>query len=360
MASIPVTDLEYDLESRLVKKLDLMIERCERDKPRKDAWLINEGGEGEGKTDASAAEAYYIKYNTQREVHLFFRLRPMIDFAKKTLKKVIIWDEPAFDSLKTDSNTVLNKDLMRLVSTCRIRGHFLIVNMTKFHRFNEAIVTERCLGMIHMYSKKEIEMGRFMFIRKKRLELLYRDWLSKRQRNYRRYKSFYGSFNGKTAKIIEDNFSKIFTSVEGHLNPTFEDYNRIKLEVIATIGEEETSKTELKTKKELDSLKFTYYITWKELNKIYPTLKQAIFARIAKIHLKTFQEWAKYGEIEPISLGKVGFEGVGGNALVNSGGESDDFDLLDEPDSQKMSSINEKDYENDLTAGSKRTNKLTA
>jgi len=77
-----VTNLAYGLENRLLAKLDVMIKNCEQKAPKRDAQLIIEGKEGEGKTSSACACAYYIKSKTNREIHMFFNLEPLIKFAQ--------------------------------------------------------------------------------------------------------------------------------------------------------------------------------------------------------------------------------------------------------------------------------------
>ncbi len=241
-----VTDLEYGLETKLVKKLDAMILRCTQDNPKKDAVLINEGAEGEGKSSSSWAEAYYIKYKTNREAHIFFRLEPMIEFAKTNKDKIIVWDEPSLDALSTDALTKLSKNMTRLLMTVRKNRHFFIFNLTKFWKFPEYLVVDRCLGFIHMYSKNETIPGRFVYIRKKNLEQLWKDYHSGKQRTYRKHKAFFGSF-----PMMEDKFDKMGFFVSGKPNATLEDYEREKDIAINSIGD----KVESKDKEELKELK---------------------------------------------------------------------------------------------------------
>ena len=48
-----VTDLKFSMDKALKKKIDLMIKRCTQKNPKKDALLLIEGGEGEGKSNFS-------------------------------------------------------------------------------------------------------------------------------------------------------------------------------------------------------------------------------------------------------------------------------------------------------------------
>lgn len=285
-----VTDLNYALENRLLQKLDLMIDRCTREKPVRDAWLINEGGEGEGKTNSSVAEAYYVKFKTQREIHLEFKLKQLIDLAKVRKRLILIWDEPAFDSLKADANTKINKDLSRLLQTCRMNQHFLIINMTRFYRFNESIVVDRCLGLVHMYSRNEIEPGRFVYIKRRNLESLYRAWNAKHIKEYKSNSSFRGVF----PEVMDNHFHKMGIWINGKPNCTLEDYNEFKSKAIATIGEEERVITKKESKAENENktlkLKLGLLVLKLQREKQIPILD---VARWIDIPDTTLHKWGK-------------------------------------------------------------------
>jgi len=234
---VVVTDLEYHLETRLVEKLDIMIKRCTNTKNRKDAVLIIEGSEGEGKTNSSEAIAYYVKTKTNHPINMFFRLEPLLEFAKKTEGQIIIWDEPALDSLSTDWFRSTNKDLMRLLMTCRKKRHFFIFNFVKFYKFSEYVVVDRALGMIHMYSRKGVMPGRFQYIRKKKLEKLFTDYKKKKIRSYKECKSFNGAF-----PIVENMLDKMSITIEGTPNCDLKMYEELKDKAIESIGQDRTKK----------------------------------------------------------------------------------------------------------------------
>ncbi len=228
-----VTDLEYHLEDKLLKKIDIMISRCTNKITRKDAVLICEGAEGEGKTNSSEAISYYIKSKMNRPIHMFFRLKPLIEFAKNNENMIIIWDEPALDSLSTDWWRETNKDLIRLLMTCRKKRHFFIFNFVKFYKFSEYVVVDRALGLIHMYSRKGIIPGRFIYVRMKNLENLFVDYRTKKKREYKKYMAFGGSF-----PIVEKYLGKMGITIEDIENATLEDYEELKDKAISSIGEE--------------------------------------------------------------------------------------------------------------------------
>jgi len=126
----------------------------------------------------------------------------------------------------------------------RKNQHFFIINMTSFDKFPEYIVVKRALGMIHVYSRHEIEIGRFVYIRKKNLEKLYYDFRIKKIRNYKKYASFRGTFPDMLDKIID-----------------IKKYDEEKDKAILSIGtqKEKINKDKIKLiefKKKISSLKF--------------------------------------------------------------------------------------------------------
>lgn len=274
-----VTDLKYHLETKLVEKLDLMIARCIDKQKRKDAVLIIEGSEGEGKTNTSEAIAYYVKDKTKRDIHMFFRLKQMFDFAKSTEGKIIIWDEPSLDSLSTDWYSSASKDLIRLLMTCRKKRHFLIFNFVKFYKFSEYIVVDRSLALIHMYSRNETQSGRFIYIKKKCLEMLYADYKQKKKRNYKKYMSFGGSF-----PIVEKHLDKMGLIIEGVPNCTLQMYEELKDKAINSMGDKTKENPELLKYKELKV----------KLSKLkFPILTKEQFSLGIGINPKTIYKWGK-------------------------------------------------------------------
>jgi len=236
---VKVTDLNYSLEKRLIKKLDIIIKRVEREHPKKDACLSIEGLEGEGKTNTSCAIAYYMKHQTGREIYLSFRLEPLIEFAKKNEKKIIIWDEPALDSLSTDWYKKTNKDLIRLLMVVRKKRHVFIFNFTKFYKFSEYIIVDRAIGLIHMYSRHQIESGRFMYIRKRGLETLYNAYRRSKKRLYAKLCCVRGTF----PEVLEKKFTQMGINIlteKGIINnATYQDYEKLKDEAIESVGVED-------------------------------------------------------------------------------------------------------------------------
>ncbi len=230
-----VQPFNYPLDERLLKKIDLMIARCTQNNPKKDAVLLFEGAEGEGKTTFSVAVGYYVKLKTGRvfnHTRMFFDLKDMIKFAKETEDQIIVWDEPALQALSKDTLTTIVKDLERLLMMARKKRHFIMINMAYFNKFNEYIVWQRPLGMIHVYSRKEIYSGRYVYIKKKALENLWHSWRRRRKRDYRKYcsKSIRGTFPDVMNPKYKNNVLSDFN---------LEQYEKMKDEAIMKIGVKE-------------------------------------------------------------------------------------------------------------------------
>jgi len=237
---------EFVIEKELVRKLERVVRGITQDHPKEDAVLINEGKEGKGKTNSSIVEAAYIKARTRRPVHLFFRLEELIKFAQSTSKKIIIWDEPALDSLSTEQVSKLNKNMLRLFMTIRKKRHFFIVNYTKFWKFPEYIVVDRANGLVHM---REDKIGRFLYVRKRKLEFLWNEFRTRHKRSYRKAMDF----GGRMPEIMQKHFQDLQITVNNIKNATYQDYENCKDEAIESIGKKEEKQNKFQVR--LDDLR---------------------------------------------------------------------------------------------------------
>jgi len=229
-----VTRFKYPLERNLVKKLDLMASRVSGKGSKKDLCLVFEGGEGEGKTTFSIACAYYFAEQTGREFdesRVFFDVDKMIDYAVNTEKQIIIFDEPALQTLSTDWASSCVKNLTRLLMMARKKQHIILINMTKFYKFNEYIVVDRSIALIHVYSRKNLYSWHFQYIRKKWLESLWRDYRFSKRRNYKKYasKAIRGTFPDILNPKYKNNVLKEFDN---------DSYEKNKDNAIMQIGKE--------------------------------------------------------------------------------------------------------------------------
>ena len=252
-----------------------MIQRCVQKNPKKDAVLLFEGAEGEGKSTYSIAVAYYVAWKTGRKFsheNVFFDVGKMIDFLKESENQIAIWDEPALQALSKDSLTTIVKDLERLLMMARKKRHFIMINISYFNKFSEYIVWQRPLGMIHVYSRRDIESGRFVYIRKKNLEHLYYDWRRKHKRNYRKWCS--KRIRGTFPDVLNPSYKH---NVLSHFDVNA--YEKDKDKAIMNIG----SKDKKKQKSELDKLK---YLVAKMPNK-------AEIAKNLRVSERTLFRWAK-------------------------------------------------------------------
>jgi len=282
---VKVEPFGYPLENELVKKIDLMIERCTQENPKRDAVLIVEGAEGEGKTTMSIAIAYYVKWKTGRKFNhtrVFFDVAEMIRFLQSTEEEIAIWDEPALQALSKDSLSKIVKNLERLLMMCRKKRHFIIINIAYFNKFTEYIVWQRPLGMIHVYSRKNIYAGRFVYIRKANLEKLWYDWRTKKIRNYRKWCS--RRVRGTFPDVLNPNYKHNVLS-----DFDLEYYERKKDEAIMKIGKDskEADKKEAKElKRRLGNIKK------------FPIESREEFAKLIGIHPQTFYKWARIKKSE--------------------------------------------------------------
>lgn len=315
MVVIQGNGFTYALENRLVAKLDILVDRVTRDKPKLDSWIQTDGGEGTGKSNGSVAVAYYFKLKTGFDAHIWFRLEQLIKFAQTTKEKIIIWDEPSLDSLSTDQLKELNRNLLRLAMTIRKNRHIFIINFTKFWKFSEYVVVDRCLGMIHFYSPDGIGVGKFVYIKKKNLEYLWNDYSKAKKRSWGKYSSFRGSF----PEIMLENFDKMDFFVEGKPHATIKDYDYQKDKAIKSIGNEDNNKSKKEKALQLELRELKRRIAKIDIKTIKSKEELAI---AIGINPRTFRIWGKSDENSTISLGKDDLEGEGCEDIINNGGFS--------------------------------------
>jgi len=319
--NLKVGETEFNVDDSLTKKLDLMCDRVIKPNPKLDAFLANSGYEGEGKTNASIIEAAYVKSKTNRPISLFFKTSTCLSFAQITEQQIIILDEPSFDLLSTDHSTQNAKDFLRLVSTMRKKRHFVILNFAKFWKFPEWLIVDRCLGMVHLYSKQGTDLGKFYYIRKKNLEELWNAYHKNHKRLYGKLKSF----RGRLPYTMEDIFKDLDINVEGIPHASFDDYEREKDRAIASIG----SKSKKEDKNLIKLRELQYKVT--QLAKVN-NLDMERTANVIGVSSRSMRLWAKSNTIEAFPLGNDAFSEETGQHTITGSNVKENDDTFKEDD----------------------------
>lgn len=291
-----VTRFQYPMETCQLQKIDLAIERCTQKNPKRDATILIEGSEGEGKTTMSIAIGYYVSEKTGRvfnHTRLFFDVQKMIEFGQSTDNEIIIWDEPSAQAMSGDSGKRIVRDLYRFLNMCRNKRHFIMINMSYFNLFKDYIVWQRPLCMFHVYSRDEKQAGRFVFIKKKNLEKLWYDWHRKKQRNYRKYCSKY--IRGTFPDILNPDYKyNVLSEFD------FNAYEDSKNDATASIGKEKPKEEKI----DLRKLRLQYNVS--RIPKLFH-IKVGDLAKVLGMDRKAIQEWAKLPLKYNILLEKSGF-----------------------------------------------------
>jgi len=220
-----VTDKKYYLDNKRKQKLDLMIKRM-TGSGTDDNIIIVDGDEGQGKTELCFGDCYYVSYETGRPYgidNIFFKIDDAIKFASKTKDQIIHIDEGALNLLTTQWWNKSNQKFLQLVMMARKKRHFIIICIPKFYKLNQYLVEERSIALIHIYSRNNLQKGRFCYYTKKKKEMLYQDWKRKKIKTYARHSDFHGSF------VIAS--KKIFTTEQ------MEQYEKKKDEAILSINQ---------------------------------------------------------------------------------------------------------------------------
>jgi len=197
-----VTDKKYYMDNVYLSKLDLMVKRMEG---TDDNILPIDGDEGQGKTEFAVGTCYYIAYQTGRKYdvnNIFFDLEAGIKFAASTKEQIIHFDEGALGLLTTQWWNKTQQKFLQLVMIARKKKHFIVICIPKFYKLNQYIIEDRSIGLVHIYSRKNLKKGRFCYYTKNAKERLYQDWKRKRIKNYRKYYVFRGSFVQAMKKVF--------------------------------------------------------------------------------------------------------------------------------------------------------------
>lgn len=274
-----VTDKNYYMEARLIRKLDMMCDRVTAKHPVRDCLLLIEGAEGEGKTTLSVDCAYYISWKTKRKFgneNIFFDAWKMLEFAQQTEQQIIIWDEPALAGLSAEWWKQSQLNIIKLLMIARKKQHFFIFNITRFDKFKDVII-ERALGMARVYAPKQIKIGKFIYYNKKSLNNLYTNWKKKKIRNYKKYYSFRGAFKDMLAEIIDEKA-----------------YNKAKDEAIMSIGKSKEKKDNP------DTIKLGE-MEWKQGHLKFPIKTKKNYAEQMGFNVRNLFFWEKgeRGAIKP-------------------------------------------------------------
>jgi len=261
------TDKQFYIDEKLREKLDLMVDRVV--KHHFDNLMIIDGKEGYGKSNIASAISYYMAWKSEREFsikNVFFLIDDMINFAIKTEKQVIWWDEAALGGLALESYNKIQIKLLKLLYVARKKQHFYIFVIPKYFKLREAII-DRAICLVHTYSRDEITRGRFTYYKTASLERMYDLWKRKRDKGYKKYYNLRGTFSETLPLIINER-----------------EYDKLKDKAILSIGgDSETSKETQRLRNKLDYLK-----------KIYATLPNQTLKDLSKhsgINVKSISNW---------------------------------------------------------------------
>ena len=236
-------DKKYYIDDKYKSKLDLMIKRM---KGTDDNIMVIDGDEGQGKTEMAMGTCYYISQQTGRKYsidNIFFDLDKLVKFASSTKGQIIHFDEAVLGLLVTKWQDKLQQKFLTLAMVARKKKHFIILCIPKFHRLPQYLIEERAIALVHVYSRNNLEKGRFCYYTKKNKNGLYLDWRRSKVKKYKEYRSFWGTFPIASTKIFTEEQNK--------------EYDDKKDAAILAIGEDDKPKDKeqkIKWMKQRDTL----------------------------------------------------------------------------------------------------------
>jgi len=198
-----VTDLDYFLDPpQTIENLNTMCRRCSG-RYKHQNLVITDGKEGFGKSTLTAACAYYMAHKMKRPMKLFFDAKKLMEVAKDTQDEILIWDDAAYAGLTVESYNKLIIDLIKIIWLARKKRNTYFINIQEFFRLKELLVS-RAIALFHVYSPDKIKVGKYAYFNEDYLIRLYDDWQRRKQKNYKKYYTFRGSFPNVLYKIFDE------------------------------------------------------------------------------------------------------------------------------------------------------------
>ena len=198
------------MDDKLKSKLDLMIKRMSS---TDDNIIVIDGDEGQGKSEMAMGICYYVAHKTGRKYdvdNIDFDLDTVIKKAASTKEEIEHFDEAVLGLLTTNWQNKLQQKFNQLVMVARKKKHFMVLCIPKFHRLSQYLIEERSIALVHVYSRNNIEKGRFTYYTKKNKGLLYTDWKKSKTKKYKEHRSFWGTFPIASTKIFTDEQNKAY------------------------------------------------------------------------------------------------------------------------------------------------------
>jgi hypothetical protein len=200
---------EIYIEPRLKEMLDLFSIRL---KKKRDALLLIDGNEGEGKSNMATTCGAYMGEILGRPYtvdNVFFDINKMLEFAINTKEQIIHWDEGALGGLASEWWNKNQIQFIKLLMVARKKKHFFIICIPKFYKLTEYIACDRSLGLAHVYSADNLEQGRFTYYNSMSKEKLYDNWKRKHMKTFRTGYNFHGRFTETLPVVLnEDLYEK--------------------------------------------------------------------------------------------------------------------------------------------------------
>lgn len=276
-------EFPFKISTFLKHKLDRMISLLKKE----DAWIIIDGDEGSGKTNASAYILYYFSCMTGRNLlinNFYFDSDKLLQFAQHNKDMLINWDEGAIGGLSVQWWSETQRNLLQFAMLGRKNHHVFTICIPKIFKLTEYLKLDRSLCLIHMdRGKRKDRYGDAIYINRRGKQELLRVWTKKKVKAYSKYGSFgYGGFKFHIPEV----FTKIFTEEEQ------QQYENSKTDTIKNIGVKKEGQANTKLK----------YLKYKLATIEYPVKSMRELAKKLGYNQSTVSSWNKNQDFSENSL----------------------------------------------------------
>lgn len=208
-----------------------------------DCIAIYDGKEGAGKSTKAIQDAYYLDplLNLDR---ICFNSTDFMNACKSaSIGQAVVYDEAYTGLYSRASMSKVNRTIVKMLAEIRQKRLYIMIVMPTFFDLDRNIALWRTRYLVHVYTGKDMERGRFSYYNGQKKINLYNEG----KKLYR-----YNFFKGYLRPLYKGKFTKFFPL-------SFEEYSKKKYEALVNREEEEDDefrfKVALKALNELVLLK---------------------------------------------------------------------------------------------------------
>ena len=169
--TVTIKGKEYKIDRKLKEKLDNIKKIQKRDW---DAFVLGDGMEGSGKSTLIIFCAYYLTNGNLTAYNICSDGKEAIERLEKLRdKSVLVIDEGSLVFSSKDTLAKEQRRIIKILNVIRQKRMVLFIVAPSFFDLNKYISCQRSRFLLHVYTDKKLNRGRYCYFGEKKKRLLY-------------------------------------------------------------------------------------------------------------------------------------------------------------------------------------------